>query len=354
MQGKSIKNNADKEKIKIIFMIPTLVAGGAERVIAHVSQNLNPSRFSSQLLVIGKSQQTTYKIDNIPVNYLEKNRVLHAVPYLVAYLRKEKPDVVLSSIGHLNMVSGFLSYIFPSIRFIIRPSSIESGDSGGWLARKCFSACDAVICQSHDMADNFYKIYGISTEKITIIGNPVTNAQNIEGDNHIDQTKNFITVGRLNKIKGHERILDMLAKLDKDFHYTIIGDGPERESLMTQIDNLQLKSKITHISYTDKVNKYLLQNDLFLQGSYSEGFPNAVLESCTMGTPALAFDVPGGTKEIIQHGTNGFLVDNDEEYLAVLSKDHKWKRSDIRDSVLSNYSSEMVIEKYEKLLFSIL
>ena len=71
-----------------------------------------------------------------------------------------------------------------------------------------------------------------------------------------------------------------------------------------------------------------------------------------MGTPALAFDVPGGTKEIIEHGTNGFLVANEDEYLAVLSADHHWKRSDIRHSVLLKFGSETVLDKYERLLLA--
>ena len=252
------------------------------------------------------------------------------------------------------MVAGLMAVLFPSIRFIIRPSSIESKEAGGWLAKKCFSQAHAVICQSKDMAHNFQERYAIPSEKITIIGNPVTDIESIDATEDIDQTRKLITVGRLDPIKGHARILRILGKLDKDFHYTIIGDGPERENLLAQIDDLQLNVKITYIPYTAQVNDYLVENELFLQGSYSEGFPNAVLESCAMGTPALAFDVPGGTKEIIEHGTNGFLVTSEAEYLAILTTDHKWKRSDIRHSVLSKFSSETVIDKYEELLMSCL
>lgn len=354
MQERSIRKQGKKERVKVIFVIPSLGAGGAERVFAFVSQHLNPDKFSTELLVMGKSEQTIYSVDKIPVIYLGKNRVLHAIPSLFQFLRNKKPHIVLSSVGHLNMVAGIMATLCPSIRFIIRPTSIESKETGGWLAKKCFSQVHSVICQSEDMANNFEKLYEISTEKITVIGNPVTTIEDINTTEDINQTRKFITVGRLNQIKGHSRILKVLAQLNKNFHYTIIGDGPERDNLLAQIDDLQLNAKITHIHYTDKVNDYLVQSDLFLQGSYSEGFPNAVLESCAMGTPALAFDVPGGTKEIIEHGTNGFLVANEEEYLAILTADHHWKRSDIRHSVLSKFDPEIVLDKYERLLVSTL
>lgn len=354
MQERSIRKQVRKERFKVIFMIPNLGTGGAERVFAFVSQHLDSDKFSTELLVMGKSEQTTYRVDEIPVIYLGKNRVLHAIPSLFQFLSIKKPDIVLSSIGHLNMVAGLMAVVFPAIRFIIRPASIESKETGGWLAKKCFSQAHSVICQSEDMAHNFQKLYEIPIEKITIIGNPVTNIEDIDMPEDIDQTCKFITVGRLNPIKGHARILRILGRLNRDFHYTIIGDGPERENLLAQIDDLKLNAKITHIPYTDKINDYLAQNDLFLQGSYSEGFPNAVLESCAMGTPALAFDVPGGTKEIIEHGTNGFLVANEEEYLAILTADHQWKRSNIRHSVLEKFGPEVVLDKYERLLVSTL
>ncbi len=339
-------------KVEVIFMIPTLTPGGAERVFAFVSQNLDSNKFSTQLLVVGTREESTYLVDKIPVTYLGKRRLLHAIPKLYRFLAKNKNAIVLSSVGHLNIVSGILAILLPSIRFIIRPTNIDAKESVGWLAQKCFSQVDAVICQSQDMADNFRKLYGTPQEKIKIIGNPVTNIQKITVTDSIDRTINFITVGRLNHVKGHSRILNILAQLKKDFHYTIIGDGPERQNLLEQIESLQLTSKITHIPYTANVNDYLVQNDLFLQGSFSEGFPNAVLESCIMGTPILAFDVPGGTKEIIEHNTNGFLVNNEEEYSAILAANHHWKRSDIRHSVLSKFSSEIVLEKYENLLNS--
>ena len=53
----------------------------------------------------------------------------------------------------------------------------------------------------------------------------------------------------------------------------------------------------------------------FIQGSYVEGFPNAVLESCSVGTPVVAINCPGGTKEIIEHATNGFLVVSDDDFI---------------------------------------
>lgn len=341
-----------EKKISVVFMIPTLTPGGAERVFSFLSQNLDPKHFQSQLLVMGKENESSYHIDKIPVTYLNRDRVLHAIPSIINFIRVHKPDIVLSSVGHLNLVAGFLSQIFKRTRFIIRPTNIQADTKKRWWETKCVSWVDTVICQSQDMSKNFGKVYNIPPNKIKVIENPITNNDPIKTNDLIKQAKNLITVGRLNQIKGHGRIIKLLSKLEKDFHYTIIGDGPEREALFELIKKLGMEDKITHIPFTNKVNEYLEKNDLFLQGSYSEGFPNAVLESCFMGTPVLAFDVPGGTKEIIEHQVNGFLVNSEDEYFKSLNSEKIWSRKRIRSSVLAKFSSSVIIKKYEDLLLT--
>jgi glycosyltransferase involved in cell wall biosynthesis len=91
-----------------------------------------------------------------------------------------------------------------------------------------------------------------------------------------------------------------------------------------------------------------------LQGSYSEGFPNALLESCVVGTPVIAFNVPGGTKEIIEDGVNGFLVKNENEFLEKLNDNRIWDPEAIRESVVRKFSKEKILKQYENLFLDIL
>ena len=89
---------------------------------------------------------------------------------------------------------------------------------------------------------------------------------------------------------------------------------------MELVNKLDLSSKITHVPFTDKVPEYLKESDIFLQGSFVEGFPNALLESCAVGTPVIAFNALGGIDEIIQDGVNGFMVDNIDDLRIELIK----------------------------------
>ena len=137
------------------------------------------------------------------------------------------------------------------------------------------------------------------------------------------------------------------------FHYTIIGEGPQKDMIFNTINKYNLNKNITYIPFTQDVYKFLSESDLFLQGSYVEGFPNTVIESCYVGTPVLAFNAPGGTKEIIINQINGCLVKTEKEYLHYLNNQPELSPLEIRNSVKAKFNKQKIISQYEKLLDSL-
>jgi len=359
-----------KNKIKVYFILPTLFAGGAEKVVSFISQNLDCSKFDVVLIVIGFQKESKYTVDQITVLFLNKKRVLNAVFSIIKLLNKKRPDIVLSTISHLNAMMGLISILFPKIKFIARQATINKVASKfrkpanrsilnfrKSLYNFGIMQLDHIICQSLDMKKDFLETYDVNKSKISVIHNPVTNFTEIKTSNtNKDTIKNFITIGRLGGIKGYLRVLDILSKIDIPFKYTIIGEGNMKDTIFKKIEDLNLTDKIYYIPHTNNVFKYLVENDMYLQGSFSEGFPNALLESCTVGTPVIAFNVPGGTKEIVEHGVNGFLVeDGDEEsYLKYLQDDRSWNPITIRDSVYKKFNKEKIIKDYENLFLKVL
>ncbi|WP_047245786.1 glycosyltransferase family protein [Maribacter thermophilus] len=99
-------------KIRIQLVIPNLSPGGAERILAYLAQNLDPLIFESELVIIGKPQKDGYEIKNIKVTYLNKDRVLSAIPKLALTIKKEKPAIVLGTLSHVNFALGLISIFF--------------------------------------------------------------------------------------------------------------------------------------------------------------------------------------------------------------------------------------------------
>lgn len=354
--------NTDK-KINIVFVLPSLVPGGAERIISFVSQHLNATKFNSQLLIAGFEKDNAYDIKGIKVTYLNKTRVLHAIPGMLFFLLKVKPAVVVSSIAHLNAAMALISPFFRNTKFVGREATVLSFRRGEKKTRRRFypssmiknsyKKLDALICQSKDMAKDMAENYDVSPSKIRIINNPISHLPPLKDKQNPPEIIRFITVGRLTEVKGHDRILSILSKLQRPFTYTIIGDGDLKNDIFIKAQSLGIFNKIRHIPFTREVDKYLAEHDMFLQGSYVEGFPNALLESCVVGTPVIAFDVPGGTKEIVAQGINGYLVEDEKSYLAQLEDQKKWDPAVIREVVFKKFNEEKIIGEYEQLFMEI-
>ena len=354
------------EKIKILFILPSLKAGGAERVVSFIAQNLDSSLFSPVLLVVGFENDIAYSIKDIETYFLNKSRVLSGVTGIFSKINSIKPQIVMTSIEHLTAVTSIQKLWFRKIKFVAREANIKKVTKIYHITKMPFvvktlytigyKLLDAIICQSKDMANELKELRPRASQKIHIINNPIT----VQFPSYLSNIENripkYITIGRLHDEKGHCRVLEALNLLDFDFSYTIIGTGPHENNIREKVEELQLNDKVIWIDYTNDVEMYLNNSSVFIQGSYAEGFPNALLESCAVGTPVIAYNCPGGTSEIIEHGVNGFLIDSEKDLKDKLMKLVKFPldKNQIIASVTSKFSKEQIISQYESLFINLI
>lgn len=266
---------------------------------------------------------------------------------------------------------GFISVLFPKIKFVGRHTIVNIADKKFKTENKKpivkrirkkitkplsfgYKLLDIILCQSTDMYNQMKFKANIPEHKLKIINNPITDNFELKSKKTTkEDVVKFITVARISKNKGHKRILNVLSKLNYPYQYTIIGDGVEKENVFKLIEKLGIKDKVIYIPFTNEVAKYLSESDFYLMGSYSEGLPNSLIESCSVGTPALAFRAPGGLNEIIINGINGYLVDNETEYFEKLQELKEWDARQIRESVYSKFNKEKIIKQYEDLIIEL-
>jgi len=355
-----------QSKIKILFILPSLRAGGAERVVSFIAQNLDKNKFSPALLIVGFEKDAAFSIADIETHFLNKRRVLDGVTGIFSKLKSISPQIVMTSIEHLTAVTAIQSLWYREIKFVAREANIKKITKKyhntqmplgvKTLYTISYRLLDAIICQSKDMADELAELRPKTSNKIHIINNPITSEFSSDEENNQNSIPHYITVGRLHNEKGHSRVLEALSLLDFDFRYTIIGTGPHKQIIRDKVEALQLNDKVTWIDFTDNVEKYLRNSSAFIQGSYAEGFPNALLESCVAGTPVIACNCPGGTSEIVKQGVNGFLVNSEldlKEKLIELVK-FPLDKNQIITSVTSKFSKEYILSKYEDLFTNLI
>jgi|SRR5690554_12255 len=354
------------KKINIVFVIPSLRPGGAERILSFVAQNLDIYRFKSTLLVIGFEKDSVYHLPGLDIVYLNKSRVLKSFFSVFSYIKLNKPDVIVSSIVHLNVFIACMSPFFRKTKIVAREASVLSvmskySSSSIFFSRRnvslAYKLVDCIICQSKDMQSDMVKYFKVPKSKTVLINNPIANMFKLKTKIKSNQdVMRLITIGRLSKEKGFLRIIEALSKVNFQFHYTIIGNGPEKDVIFEAIEEKGLTDKVDYIEFTNEVDKHLANSDLFLQGSYVEGFPNALIESCVVGTPVLAFNAPGGLIEIVENGENGYIAYSSEEFINFLNdinNNYKFKPETVSSTVKKRFNKEKIISQYESLFLNL-
>lgn len=125
------------------------------------------------------------------------------------------------------------------------------------------------------------------------------------------KAKRVISVGRLEWVKGYDRLLDawkIVTQQHADWHLDMFGTGTLENELKAQQQRLGLQEHVTIHPATSAINIEYAKSTIFAASSHFEGFPLVLLEAMQVGLPCVAFDCPFGPAAVIEDGKNGFLV----------------------------------------------
>ncbi len=356
-----------KAKIKLLIVVPTLECGGLERNVAIICNNFNTTKYDVTLAILNNQKQFFHISNkNIHVIDLQIANVRKSLFRILNLSKKIRPDIILSTANHLNLLFAIFKWIFPKgIKIIARESSIVSINTQGswspvlfnWLLKNFYKKLDLIVCQSEYMQLDLVKNYHIIIEKTRIINNPVSIPILKTDSGEKRSFPDFITVARLSKEKGIDRLIRALAKMDIPFRFTIIGEGVVRNSLQDLIESLSMQNQVTLAGNKENPFAEISSPDLFLMGSYYEGFPNAMLEAMAAGIPVIAFNAPGGIAEIIIQNENGILVNGDDEQAfadAIKRALNKgFDKKQIQENILKKYNVNAIIDQWDDLFGSL-
>ena len=348
-------------KLKVFFVISSFRAGGAERVFWLLSQSFNKELYDVTLVLLSTGD-SFYSSDlkNVKVVDLKTVKASRSFHRLYQLIKEEKPKVIFSTGGQVNLLIGLLSFVLNGITLIARPTNQDNSKfltlkakALGVFARIMFNRFDKIVCQSQEIKAHIVNKHKIAGEKLTVIPNPVVfndNSRIPKDDNNI---KRLIVVARLTSQKGIFRLLDIMADLPANYHLSIVGDGVLRNDIATKIDTLNLSERVKLLGMIRNVTEVISGNDVFVLPSFIEGFPNVVLESLSVGTPVVSFEV-GGISEIIAEGFNGYIVRQNDvmafKEKVVLACERSWDPESIRRDIFERFSLEKVTEKYQSLV----
>lgn len=352
----------------VLFLIPSLRGGGAERVLVTILAHLDRTRFRATLAVVNLRDATF--LDELPSDLelidLNCTRVRYAVFGIMRLIWLRRPDVVFSTLGHLNLAISVMRYFLPrDVRFMARETSVVSAVNDephqvpllNVLYKIFYQKFDHVICQSAFMRDDLVQRYLFPQRKITVISNPVDlervrkNADDLAVNcGYGSGVVNFVAVGRMSREKGIDRLLDAIAMLeDNSVHLTIVGEGPLSDDLKKHALSVGIAERVRFVGFQPNPYPYIARADALILSSQYEGFPNVVLEALACGTPVIATPAPGGLCEIVEGIVECEIADEisvDALYRAI----KKWlvgSRKRVDRFAVDRFRVEKIVDLYQ-------
>ncbi|MCP2038746.1 glycosyltransferase [Chryseobacterium sp. HSC-36S06] len=358
-----------QSKKSIIFILPDLDTGGAERIVTTIANHLPRNLFSAKILLLRKEGGYLDILkEDVEVIDIKTPRIRHSLKPILLEIKKRKPDIVFCGFGEINAYLSLFIPLFPKTKFIARETNVVSRHVKRKEIRffyRFYSNYHRIICQSDDMMHDLVENFKIRPNKIIKINNPV-DFDFIEKQLEIsirpeeafkNDYKNVVAIGNLSSRKGFDNLLKVFSHLkNHKILLHILGDGRDRVLLHKKKEEFGLENVIFHGQQKNPY-QFLKYADLFILSSRYEGFPNVLLEAGACGVYALANNCPGGINEIIQPKINGEIlaIENHEVFaekiLAVLTETHSGDL--IKESIRSRFSKELILSSYEKV-FNIL
>ena len=230
------------------------------------------------------------------------------VSRLISIMKRDKTDLLVTNISKDIRTAGVAARIL-GIAHINRlglPTDLKNSFRQTWEYRHWV---DEVIVPSTSLAKAFL-LRDELCGKVINFPNVVKEVVDQPSNNEIPQ---LAIVAQLSRRKQVHLVINALSQLRHlPWHLHIGGFGPEEQALKSQVEDLDLNSKISFYGFVDPYF-FLRDKDVGILYSTSEGMPNAVLEYMASGCAVVASDLPS-LQEVIQHNENGMLVDpNDTE-----------------------------------------
>lgn len=360
-------------KKKILFIAPNLRQGGAESVLIKIINNFDKNHYDIKLVLLKKTGKLINLLDKeVEIVDLNIERSILSPMRLFRILKIEKPDVVFSIIGQINLILALLKITaFKDILFIGRENAVYSEwlfkekNFKKWVMYQVYKILlkklDFVIVQSEFMEDQVKKLFNVPETKIKVLHNPIEYHkirslmnENITDENWDESKINLLAVGRIEKVKNYREMIDIIKTLPEEFHLNILGEGNERDDIENYITEQNVSDRVSIHGFATNPYKYMKSSFALLLTSYRESFPNVVIEANACGTLAISYDMPGGISEIINSDEkNGYIVQYGSKVKMREIILEVYQEGYDRDSV-KNSSSKYSIKEYLKEIYHLI
>lgn len=317
---------------KILFTLPNLLGGGAERVMVNIINQLDNKYFDITLLLINRRGALNTSIVN-KVNIIDLNisRTRYSLFLIIKTIRKINPCIIFSTTHRMNILILLASFFIKrKIKIFIREPNMPSLLIKNSKLTKVqlsmikflYKFSYKIVAQTDEMKEDIINSYSMSKSKVITFYNPIDCnfiKESIKNSkNPFDRTKiNIVSSGRIIDQKAYDiliRSFEIVVKNDPNYRLYILGEdvvGLKKE-LLKLVKKSKLENFVLFKGFIDNPYIYYNYSDLFVLSSRWEGLPNVIIENLYLEKPIIATNCIKYLSRLINNGKNGFIVPVDD------------------------------------------
>lgn len=308
---------------KVLFVIGSLQAGGAERVATNLCSHwadvygLDVTLLTSDI-IYNDFYHVSEKVNRVSMEFsFHKKSIFKELCEqfirffkINKFLRKISPDIVILSTTEIS-VRFLFNLIFSSKKIIVCEHNNYYALSSSFK-RLCrtllYKKASYVIVLTERDRRTYLENKIVKKNRLIVMQNPLGIENKVL--NAFEENTTLLAVGRLCEQKSFDRLIEAMVSINKKYQLKIVGDGPDKLKLQKQIDELKLSDRVTLVGKVIDVGSYYKAASLLLMTSKYEGLPMVIGEANSFGLPVISFDCPTGPSEMIENYQNGVLVKN--------------------------------------------
>jgi glycosyltransferase involved in cell wall biosynthesis len=317
--------------MRLFFFIHSLSGGGAERVTANLANYWAAKGWHITIVTLAPRSLDFYDIhplvERIALGLTGESRNflaglwknLQRVRALRQVLQQAQPDIALALMSTANVILALATLGVANVCAIgserIHPPQLFLGAQWEALRRFTYGRLAAIVALTQESAE-WLRMH-TRAQRVPIIPNMALRPLAVQVPRLIPETvcvadrRILLAVGRLEKQKGIDWLLEAFMALARKYYnwnLVILGEGPERRALETQVQAFGLDGRVFLPGRAGNVGEWYERADLYVMSSRFEGFPNTLAEAMAHGVPAVSFDCDTGPRGIIRPEVDGLLV----------------------------------------------
>jgi glycosyltransferase involved in cell wall biosynthesis len=369
---------APRRSKRVAVYLPSLSGGGAERTFLTLADGLTHRGWSVDLVAADASGPLLGEVSpRVRLVGLEASHVATSVVPFARYLRRSRPDAVLSAMTHANLAA-IVAVAISAIhtRLVVTEHQHLSTYLAGPTARRArlfpllirllYPRAARVVAVSQGVADDLAEramlprsMIGVEknpirVERLRALGSvPPRHAWFEQGEPPV-----ILGVGRLTRQKDFGTLVRAFRQVrdDRRARLVLLGEGEQHPTLEALIGELGLVDDVQIMGFVANPYPYYGAASLFVLSSLWEGLPTVLLEAMALGLPIVSTDCPSGPREILEDGRLGELVptENPSALARAIATALPPSGAPLRREYdnLSDYDIEGVIDRYSRLLDS--